>query len=330
MRYVLLLTVMTCALAGCTRFRFVVDAVPAADDLTETTVYDEDGGFGAAKIVLVDVTGLLVDAERPGFPVPGENPVARFAEDLRRAENDSSVKALIVRINSPGGAVTASDIMYRELSHFKERSGRPVVILMGDVAASGGYYLACAGDEIVAHPTTITGSIGVIFQTFNFSEGMNRIGIRADAITSGPNKDMGNPFEPPDPDHRALLQNIVNEFYGSFVAIVRDSRPELHSDDLPTVTDGRVVTGRRAAELGLVDRLGDLYDAFDAAKERAGLTRARLVKYHRPIEHVGSAYAEAPNPPSAASQINLLQFNLDSGPIASQTGFYYLWDPTVW
>ena len=198
---------------------------------------------------------------------------------------------------------------------------------MSDLATSGGYYIACAGDEIIAHPTTITGSIGVIIQTFNFSEGMRRIGIKADAITSGPNKAAGSPFEPMPAEHRALLQGLVDEFYANFVAIVTESRPNLSIADLEWITDGRVVTGRRAAEVGLIDSTGDLRDAFEAAKRRAGLTAAKLVKYHRPLEYVGSAYARSP---AANPQINLLQLNLNAGPLLEQSGFYYLWDPAAW
>lgn len=327
----MLLAVVLLALTGCSRMRFVIDAVPAVDELTETEVLtDTHSGWGADKIALIDVTGLIIDATGSRFLGPGENPVARFAESLERARTDSHVKAVIVRINSPGGAVTASDVMYRELVHFKEASGKPVVVLMADLAASGGYYLACGGDEIIAHPTTVTGSIGVIIQTVNFSEGMHRIGIHADSITSGPNKAMGSPFEPEQAAHREILQGIVNEFYAQFVGVVTSNRPNLKESDRTMATDGRVVSGVRAVELGLVDKLGDMRDAFASAKAHAGIASARLVKYHRPLEHVGSAYANAPNTPATGSQFNMLQLNLDANLLGSQPGFYYLWDPAAW
>lgn len=317
-------------MCGCSRLRFVVDAVPVEDDLTETVVMeDESAGWFANKVAMIDVTGMIMDAQRPGIPTPGENPVARFSEALQRAGKDSAVKAVIVRINSPGGTVTASDLMFREVKHFKETHHKPVVVLMGDVAASGGYYLACSGDEIIAHPTTVTGSIGVIIQTINFAEGMSRIGIRADSITSGPNKAMGSPFEPMPKEHRELLQGLVNEFYDNFKSIVAANRPGLKQENMNWITDGRVVTGRRAAEVGLVDRTGDLRDAFASAKSRAKITSARLVKYHRPLEHVASPYALAPDTGGSGSQINLLQLNLDRAGMFEQPGFYYLWDPAI-
>jgi protease-4 len=321
------LLVLLLLAGGCTRMRFVVEAVPAEDELTETEVLrDERAGGSAAKIALIDVTGLIIDSRRPGLLRRDENPVSRFTESLRKAADDKRVRGVIVRINSPGGGVTACDVLYREVLRFKEETGRPVVILMADVAASGGYYLACAGDEVVAHPTTVTGSIGVIIQTFNFSEGMRKIGIKADAITSGSNKAMGSPFEPMPPEHRALLQGLVDEFYDGFMEVVVERRPQLSAEDLKWIADGRVITGRRAAEVGVVDRLGDLQVAFDRAKARAGVARARLVKYHRPLEYVGSAYGTGP---AAGTQVNLLQLNL-AGLDLDQPGFYYLWDPLVW
>ncbi len=311
--------------------RFVIDTVPADDRITETVVMEDEGlGWGGAKVALIDVSGLLIDRRRPGLLTEKENPVARLNESLVRAMNDRTVKAVVLRINSPGGTVTASALMYDEVMHFKKKTGKPVVVAMGDVAASGGYYLACAGDHVIAHPTTITGSIGVIIQTFNFSEGMQRIGIRADAITSGPNKDMGSPFSPMSPEQRALLQGIVDDFYEDFRAVVLARRPELEHSQVEQITDGRVVTGRHAAELGLVDETGGLRDAFAAAKDRAGVMAARLVKYHRPLEYVGSAYAASEAATPSTAQINLLQLNFDDGLMGETSGFYYLWDPSVW
>lgn len=328
----MLLAAIFSAIGGCSNMRFVIDAVAAEDELTETLVEADPGASSGSKVAQIDVTGIIIDAHTPGLLSPGENLVARFVESLQKAERDAAVKAIIIRVNSPGGTVTASDVMYREVKRFKAQSHKPVVISMADVAASGGYYLACAGDEIVAMPTTVTGSIGVIMQTFNFADGMKKIGVRSDAITSGPNKAVGSPFEPMPPEHRELLQNLVNEFYGNFRAIVTSNRPAVSPSDVDWITDGRVVTGKRGAEIGLVDRVGDLHDAFDSAKKRAGLSAARLVKYHRPLEHVGSAYA-ATNTPAVAgggSQINLLQLNLSAGAAATPTNFFYLWDPTVW
>ena len=323
--FALLITVL---ISGCSGVRLVIDAVPATDELTETTVMADKGA--KAKVAQIDVTGVIADAERFGLLAPGENPVSRFIEALHKAEQDQEVKAVVIRINSPGGTVTASDVLFRAVERFKHDTHKPVVICMADVAASGGYYLACAGDEIVAHPTTVTGSIGVIIQTVNFSEGLRRIGVKAESITSGPNKNMGTPFEPMTPEHRELLQGLVSEFYEGFVAIVKESRPRLKSEELAMITDGRVVTGKRAVELGLVDRLGDLHEAFEAAKRRADLKFAKMVKYHRGLEYVGSPYAYAPTPAPSSAQVNLVQLNMPVNPLGEHAAFYYLWDPSAW
>jgi protease IV len=330
-RYTTLLLLIVLVLSGCRGMRFVIDVVPKSDELTETVVLRDTGTTARSpKVALIDVTGMIADARSPGLISRGENPVAAFAEALRRADEDDRVRAVLVRINSPGGTVTATDIMYNELKRFRETSEKPVVVLMSGVAASGGFYLALAGNEIIAHPTTITGSVGVIMQTYNVSEGLNRIGIRSEAIVSGDKKAAGSPFQPMRPEDRALLQGVVNEFYDNFRTVVITNRTGLADDAMDWITDGRIVTGRQALSVGLVDRLGDLHDAFDRAKHHAGLERARLVKYHREGEHVGSAYSRADMPPSmSGTQINLLQLNMHGGPLFDQPGFYYLWDPVI-
>jgi protease-4 len=328
--YCILLAV--CVLPACQGTRVVIDFVPASDELTETVVLEDESAssFHGSKIALIDINGVIVDARRSQWFADGENPVSLFAESLKKAKDESSVRAVIVRINSPGGTVTASDVMYRELQDFKKRSGKPVVILMSDVAASGGYYVACAGDEILAHPTTVTGSIGVIMQTISFYEGMTRLGIHPEAITSGENKDVGSPLGPMSDEHRRILQGLVDSFYGNFLAVVKENRPAMSEDDIDAIRDGRVVAGQRAVELHLVDGLGGLRDAFQAAKQRAELDSARLVKYHRPMDYVGSAYAKTQATPGAPPQINLMQLNMSPGATTNQPNFYYLWDPSAW
>lgn len=308
------LVVALLLLPGCSR-RMVITWAPESDALVETEVIAD--AKSTPKIALIEVSGLIANARPQGLLRSGDHPLGRFVEALERARKDDEVRAVLVAINSPGGTVTASDLAYRELLRFREETGKPVVVLMNDYAASGGYYLACAGDELIANPTTVTGSIGVIFQTFDVTGTMAMIGMKSDAITSGPNKSMASPLEPMSAERRALLQEMIDEMYDGFVDVVRRSRPGLSDDVLVEVTDGRVVTGRRAAELGLVDGLGDLRDAFAAAKRRAGVERARLVKYHRPLEFVGSAYAKAPT----------IAVDLDMTP---EFGFFYLWDPRAW
>jgi protease-4 len=323
------------AAGGCGSWRVVLEPVPPADSLLERTVLDESAGDpAAAKVVLIEVDGLIADASG-GWLGGGLNPVAEFARELDRAADDDRVRAVVVRINSRGGTVTGSDMVHGELMRFRRETGRPVVALLGEVAASGGYYLACGADEILAHPTTITGSIGVITQTVQMGEALDRLGITADAIVSGPNKAMASPFGRPDPQHRALLQAMVDDFYARFVEVVRAGRPGIEAERLPELADGRVFTGRQALEVGLVDGLGDAHEAFARARDLAGVDRARLVRYLRPGERSpgvhaqGRARTDAAAPADAAAaggiEINLLRIDGLEGALLPETRFLYLW-----
>src|SRR5690606_11863515 len=193
--------------------------------------------FRPDRVALIDVSGMIINASPRGLLYQGENPVSLLHEQLQEARCDSRVKSVVLRINSPGGTVTASDAMYRQIKRFREETGKPVVALMMDVAASGGYYVACASDEIVAYPTTITGSIGVILQTISVKPALDRIGIHAEALTTGPNKDAASPLSTLTDVHRAVLIAMVDDFFQRFVATVRENRPNIPQDQFATVTD---------------------------------------------------------------------------------------------
>jgi protease-4 len=306
-------------LGGCGPTTFVIDVAPGRKEMVSTTVVP-DGRLGSPRIALIDVSGMIHNFERPRLLGRGENPVGLLHEQLLEAWRDPRVRGVILRINSPGGTVTASDAMYREIERFRVGSGKPVVALMMDVAASGGYYVACAADRIVAYPTSVTGSIGVILQTVSLKPALNRLGIQAEAITSGPNKDAGSFL-------RAVLQTMVDDFYARFVKVVKDRRPVIPPERMAEVTDGRVVSGDQAVEMGLVDQAGDLYAALAVAIHMAGVNRADLVRYHRPLEYVGSPYSLHGGPAVSGLQVNLAQVNLPDTFADSPAGFYYLWDP---
>jgi protease-4 len=195
--------------------------------------------------------------------------------DLRRADGDPSVKAVVLRINSPGGSVVASNEIYKALKDF----GKPVVFSFGETAASGGYYIACAGKWIVANPDTLTGSIGVISELPNAEELMNKIGVQFIVIKSGQNKDIGSPFRQMTDDEKKLWQVVIDEAYNGFVQIVAQGRA-LTEDKVRQIADGRVYTGRQAKELGLVDQLGYLDDAVAKAGELGSIKgKPRVVEY---------------------------------------------------
>src|SRR5437762_7054518 len=164
------------------------------EPVAETTVTEPCHWYCRDKIAIIDVDGLIMNAKSSGLLSDGDNPVSLFREKLEAAAEDKHVKAIVLRINSPGGAVTASDIMYQDLVNFRKETGKPVVACMMDVAASGAYYLAMGADMVYAHPTTVTGSIGVIMSLYNAAGLATKIGIVSNAIKSGPIKDVGNPL----------------------------------------------------------------------------------------------------------------------------------------
>ncbi len=310
---------------------FIVGMSPG-DQAIKSTVVEDSGRWFSPRVAIVDVTGTIVNAHRRGLISQGDNPVELLHEKLEMARRDPSVKAIILRLNTPGGGVGASHTMYGMLGRFKKQSAKPVVALMMDVAASGGYYLACGADTIVAYPTTITGSIGVIVQTISLKPAMDRIGIHTEAFTTGPNKDAGSPLSTLTDEHRAVLRTLIDDFYQRFLDVVRQARPNIPPDRFAQATDGRVVTGGDALDLGLVDHIGDLYTAFDLAQQLAGIEHADLILYHRPMQHVASPYALAPTSHMSAAtqtQINLAQFNFTGSLARPAVQFYYLWQPQL-
>jgi protease-4 len=218
--------------------------------------------------------------------------LVRLREELKKAGEDSRFKALVLRINSPGGTVTASDIIYREISAFKQTSRVPVVASMMDVAASGGYYVALAADTIVAHPTTVTGSIGVIMLSVNAEGLMQKIGVATNAIKSGERKDMGSPFRALTPEERGIFQSVIDGLHRQFVDKVVERR-KLPAATATALADGRIYTADQALGHKLVDRIGYVPDAIEAARRAAGLDEARVIVYKRPREYRATYYARS-------------------------------------
>lgn len=337
-----LLSLLTIAaiLTGCSPVTVSLTLFADGSKLLETTV-DADQN-ATDKVAVIDIRGLISEKEDAGLLSLGGSSVDELVARLRVAENDRYVRAVILRINSPGGTVTASDMMYREVRRFVDETKKPVIASLGEVAASGGYYLALSADRIIAEPTSITGSIGVIIPTVNVSEGLSKIGIKSRSIKSGKNKDLANPLEPVREEQYAVLQGMVDEFYARFKNLVVERRSRaaalgttsLDQTQLDDLTDGRIVTGAKATEVGLIDQTGGIREAFALAKSLAGIDRAKMVKYYpeggtRPR----SAYAQSLAPQPGASregEINLIQIRAGSmGPFGNVgfAGAYYLWMP---
>jgi len=220
-------------------------------------------GVGDA-VAVIPLDGTITSAPQDYFITQGITP-ARVADLLAQAA-DPAIKAVVVRINSPGGSVVASDEIYHALQKFD----KPIVVWMGEMAASGGYYIACGSDYVFAHPDTLTGSIGVISQFLNAEELMDKVGVNAVVITSGPHKDIGSLFREMTEEEQALWKGIIDETYEGFVELVAQAR-NLPQEKVRELADGSVYTGRQALKLGLVDDVGTLDDAIAKAAELGGI-----------------------------------------------------------
>jgi protease-4 len=248
-------------------------------------------GTGDDKIVLLSVEGVIQDKPAAGLfgGGGGEGMVKRIKDQLDRAKQDKEVKGVLLDIDSPGGTVTASDQIHRYLMEFRKDSGKPIVVHQGALAASGGYYISAAGDEILCEPTTITGSIGVILGGLNAHRLLKEHGVDDVTITSGPNKDLLSMTGEPKESHRIILQQTVDEMYETFCGVVAEgivrrtkaSDPKAVMADVKKLADGRIYTPTQAIDLKLVDRIGYIEDAFAAVKKRAGVTEARLIQYRK-------------------------------------------------
>ena len=307
--------------AGCSLIS--IDLTPRIKPLEERTVE----GSGKTKILLTDISGFLSEEGETqtviiGAPPPRVPLLVRFREALKKAEEDPNVKALVVRINSAGGTVTAADIMFKELEMFKHATRIPVIAVMMDVAASGGYYVALAADTIIAHPTTVTGSIGVIMVTLNAEGLMQKLGLAAAAIKSGERKDMGSPLRTLTDEERKIFQSVIDGLHGQFVSRLVGAR-KLPLETAKTLADGRVYTAQQALELKLIDRIGYMDDALQIARRAIGVDEARVIVYQRPLQYRATYYARSEvSPSSLDTTVAQLASVVGAGP-----RFLYMWWP---
>lgn len=278
-------------------------------------------GPNAAAVAIIDVDGLLLNNDATGLGSWGENPVSMFRERLDAIEGDPRVCAVIVRINTPGGSVTATDIMWRDLKAFKQRTCLPVVGCLMDVAAGGGYYLATGTDTIIAHPTTVTGGIGCILNVYNLQDLMAQFNILGVPIKAGSNIDLGSPIKELSDEKRKLLQDMADEFHGRFRDVVLKGRPNVDGDQASTF-DGRIFTARQAQELQLIDRIGYVDDAVEIAQSMAGVQCANVVFYRRRDDPALSQYSITPNVPLQKGIIPINVPGLDRSKLPT---FLYLW-----
>ncbi|MEE9523930.1 MAG: signal peptide peptidase SppA [Thermodesulfovibrionales bacterium] len=220
-----------------------------------TLISDNSFSFDGNKIALVRIEGPILDSEKA-------------MEEIKKYSKDSSVKAILLRVNSPGGAVAPSQEIYVEVKKAVEK--KPVVISMGAVAASGAYYISAPASRIVANPGTITASIGVIMEIPNFSGLMQKVGIKSEVIKSGRHKDLASAFRGIGEEERKILQNVLDNVHEQFILAVAEGR-NMDVSEIRKIADGRIFTGQQAIAVGLVDELGNMEDAISVTADLAGI-----------------------------------------------------------
>lgn len=279
------------------------------------------------RIAIVEVDGLLINKNISGMGSMGENPVALFREKLNAIACDPTIAAVVLRINSPGGGVTAADIMSHDLMQLKTRRQLPVVACNMVVGTGGAYYLATHADAIISHPTSVVGGIGVILNAYNLEDVMGQFGVVAIPIKAGDLIDTLTPEREMERDERDMLQAMANTFHQRFISQVKDSRTGVIDEG--KVFEGRVFTGQQALELGLIDQVGYLDDAITMARELGGVdSNGGVVMLRRDNDRAHTVLDITPNDPLQASLLNLKIPGLDR---SSMPMFLYLWqsDPSL-
>ena len=252
--------------------------------------------------------------------------VSRLREELQKASEDEKIRGVILRVNTPGGTITASDMIYQEIKRFKRERNLPVVACMMELATSGSYYVSTAADTIVAHPTTVTGSLGAVAVKFNAEGLMEKIGVEDETITAGDKKDLFSPLRPLTEEERVIIQEMLNEFHQRFITLIAENRKTLTLEQVKPLADGRVYTADQALKNGLVDEIGYLDDVIEMVKGKADLEKAKVIMYHRPYSYKSNIYSQMRG--TEFENLNLV--NLDLSWLVDGAGglrFMYMWLP---
>jgi len=276
--------------------------------------------FERDRIALVEVDGFIGSGAASWLL--GGTGVADLKERLNRAAHDDGVKAVVLRINSPGGEASASDTAFQEILRFRKETGKPVVAQLMGTAASGGYYVALAADRIVAAPTTITGSVGVVMHFINAEGLYGKLGLRSEVIKSGEMKDIGSPTRAMTEQEREVLRGVMTALSRQFLNAVKTRRPQMSAGDLEVIADGRILTARKALELHMVDRVGYLGDAIADARDLAKIDSADVILYRAFPHYNANVYARSAAKTSSAIEEGLKLLLQGRGPT-----FLYLWSP---
>ncbi len=284
-------------------------------------------GRGSDKILLIHMYGMITDAPKERLLTHSQSMVERVMSRLKKAEKDGHIKAVLFEINSPGGTITASDLLYHEIASFKERTGKKIVVSMMDLGTSGAYYVSLPADLVTAHPTTITGSVGVLFLQPKVMGFLEKVGVSVDVKKFGQNKDMGTPFRNNTEEEQKFLQKSVDDMGERFIRLVQKHRNP-NQQALADISTARVFLADDALKLGLVDKICYLSDAIRESKKLAGLAEdARVVVYRR-TEFSDDNYYNTSNTASEGFNISLVNIEL-SELVGLKTGFYYLWPGVI-
>jgi protease IV len=293
-------------------------------EMTATVMRAGNGHSPTARIALIDIDGVLLNQNYGSFHAVGDNPLAGFRDKLDAAARDPQVAAVLLRVNSPGGSVTACDVMAEELRQFKAETHKPVVACLMDLATSGAYFVAAESDRIVAHPTALTGGLGVVFNHCNLQDAMAQLNLVADPVKSGARIDMGTVIAPLDQETRALIQKMADAYRDHLHRRVKARRGAMTAHDQQLAGDGRVLLASQAMDLHLVDRLGYLHNAIAEAERLAGIAGAEVVLFHRSGYPAHSLYAITPSPATLNEAIPFSYPGLDRTRLPT---FLYLWQP---
>lgn len=239
-------------------------------------------GKGDLKVLRLDLSGVIMRGSPGGGLFGGGiDMVESMKRKIKAAEEDRNVRAIVLEVNSPGGAVTSTDEIYKALMDFKQSGkDRRVIAFVRDMAVSGSYWVSVAGDRIIAEPTSVIGSIGVLLQSYNWSDLSKKIGVTDTTIKSGENKDLLNPFRKTSPEQKELLQRVIDGNFDLFKEVVRENRG-LNREDLDLIADGRIMTAHRALETGLIDQIGYWDDVMACTKEVLGVENFRTIRYRQ-------------------------------------------------
>lgn len=319
----LLPAVLPVLLTGC----ITVDVFKTSrDPLLESRI----SGKADRKVLVIHVDGIISDQREEGTWVSQPSMVEEIVAMLDKAEGDSDVKAVVLLINSPGGTVTASEILYDRLIEFKKKTNAKVVANLMDVAASGGYYVALAADHIIAHPSTVTGSVGVIYMRPEVTGLLDKIGVEVLSSKSGRYKDIGSPFRKPTAEEDKIIQGIVDQIAARFVQTVSSQR-KIEAGALENVSTARIYVAAEALELKLVDEIGFTDAAVSKAKQLAGLPKdAQVIAYRRskyPNDNIYNTMTNRYGSPGLPVSGPQLPLGVLGEVLRRPAGFYYLWLP---